>query len=174
MASKEQVIQAVETSLKRLVTDDEYLLRSDVNERSLSHQFAIYLQEEVTRWSESWNVDCEYNRDIEGGEDYSKTLDLSADELDHFHPSFEDEHASTVFPDVIVHQRGKPGSSGGNLIVIEMKKTSSRDNGTFDKTIKLPRYCSQLGYRYAAFVMLETRGQPNYKLDWIRLPNNGY
>ena len=174
MASKEQVIQAVETSLKRLVTDDEYLLRSDVNERSLSHRFAIYLQEEVARWNGSWNVDCEYNRDIEGGNDYSKKLDFSAAELDHFHPSFDDEDASTVFPDVIVHQRGRPGSSGGNLIVIEMKKTSSRDNGTFDKTIKLPRYCSQLEYRYAAFVMLETQGQPSYKLEWIRSPSNDH
>jgi hypothetical protein len=174
MASNEQIIQAVQASLKRLVTDDEYLLTVDVNERSLSHRFAIYLQEQVTLWKEGWNVDCEYNRDIEGGEDYSKKLDFSADDLRHFHPSEEDEHASTVFPDVIVHRRGKAGSSGGNLIVIEMKKTSSRDDGSFDRTRKLPGYLSQLDYRYAAFVMLKTGGQPGYKLEWVRLPNNDH
>lgn len=173
MASNEQVMKAVEGSLKRLVADDEYLLTSDVNERSLSHRFAIYLEEEVSLWKESWNVDCEYNRDVEGGQYYSKKLDLTRDDLRHFHPSVEDEHASTVFPDVIVHKRGKPGSSGANLIVIEMKKDSSQDDGTFDKTKKLPRYCSQLGYRYAAFVMLKTKGQSGYELEWIRLPVNG-
>jgi hypothetical protein len=69
------------------------------------------------------------------GEDSSKKLNLSADDLRHFHPSEEDEHASTVFPDVMVHQRGRPGSAGGNLIVIEMKNTSSNDDGTFDKNV---------------------------------------
>ena len=170
MTSKLQIVEAVENALKRLVSDDEYLLHHDVNERSLSHRFAMYLQREVDAWDEKWDVDCEYNRDIEAGEYYSKRLNLTNKELSHFHPSYDDENASTVFPDVIVHLRGKCKSGQGNLLVVEMKKSTSGDNGTFDKSKKLPGYCDQLGYRYAAFVMLKTRGQAAYELEWIRSP----
>jgi hypothetical protein len=170
MSSKRKIVEAVENALQRLVKDDEYLLRRDVNERSLSHRFALYLQREVDTWDEKWDVDCEYNRDIEAGEYYSKKLNLTNEELLYFHPSCEDENASTVFPDVIVHLRGKSKTGQGNLLVVEMKKSTSGDDGTFDKSKKLPRYCDQLGYRYAAFVMLKTRGQSAYKLEWIRLP----
>jgi hypothetical protein len=170
MTSKRQIVEAVENALKRLVKDDEYLLHRDVNERSLSHRFAMHLQREVDTWDEKWDVDCEYNRDIEGGEYYSKRLNLTNEELSHFHPSHEDENASTVFPDVIVHLHGKSKTGQGNLLVVEMKKSTSGDDGTFDKSKKLPAYCDQLGYKYAAFVMLKTRGQSAYELEWIRWP----
>ena len=41
--------------------EDLYLLKRDVNERTITHQFAIYLAEEMNK-EEDWNVDVEYNR----------------------------------------------------------------------------------------------------------------
>lgn len=86
-----------------------------------------------------WYVDCEYNRDIAVGEYYSKRLNFSRRDLNFLTPSVEDENGSTVFPDVIVHRRGKNGKQGGNLLVIEAKKTSSGDDGEFDRLKKLLR-----------------------------------
>jgi hypothetical protein len=170
MATKQQISDAVENALKRLVKEDEYLLIHDVNERSLSHRLAMYLQAEVDTWDEGWHVDCEYNRDIDSGEYYSKKLNFTEKDLIALRPGFEDEHASTVFPDVILHRRGKTVKEGGNLLVIEAKKSSSGDKWEFDKSKKLPEYCHQLGYQYAAFVLLKTHGKADYTVEWIRSP----
>src|SRR6266849_1979240 len=138
MATRNQVIEAVQNGLDRLIEKDKFLLVYDVNERSLSHHFANYLQMEVDRWGEEWQVDCEYNRDIAEGEYYSKKLNLTTNEIQAaLKPDVEDEHASTVFPDVIIHRRGPTGHQGGNLLVVEMKKSTSTEKGNFDRYKKL-------------------------------------
>ena len=96
----------VKAALSDFFRKDRDLLERNVNERSISHKFAEYLQHQF----EGLQVDCEYNRhQVEG-----KTLNLepertSSDSLD----------AKTVYPDIIVHQRG---DNSCNLLVIEVKK----------------------------------------------------
>jgi len=64
----------------------------------------------------------------------------------------EDEQSLAV-PDVIVHQRG---DAGPNLLVLELKKTTNRDKGECDR-LRLRAFRDQLGYRYGALIMCETR-----------------
>lgn len=126
----------------------------------------MYLQCEIDTWQEGWDVDCEYNRDVSAGKDYyPKKLNLK--EMETLKIGIDDDNATTVFPDVIVHKRGRKGDQGGNLLVIEMKKSSSGDDGGFDKTKKIPRYCDQLGYQLGLFIMFYTRGKADYRLEWI-------
>jgi hypothetical protein len=141
---------------------DKYLAIADVNERSISHRLAIYLEDEINEWLDGWHVDCEYNRDVSSPrEPYTKRLDLY--EMNQVCVSVDDEHATTVYPDIIVHKRG----TNQNLLVIEMKKSSATRNGRFDKERKLPAYKIQLGYKYAAFVHIRV-GQPiGYDWEWI-------
>jgi hypothetical protein len=49
------LLRAIQTFLER----DDYLLRFDVNERSITSLIARYLAPELA----DYNVDCEYNRD---------------------------------------------------------------------------------------------------------------
>jgi DNA-directed RNA polymerase specialized sigma54-like protein len=164
MPTKDQLEAAVQAACDRLVKRDRPLFERSVNERSFSHKFAMYLQHEVDAWNESWDVDCEFNRDArDTGEDYAKQLDL-IDKLDSLTTDVHDEHAKTVFPDVIVHRRGP----GNNLLVVEMKKqTASAKDVAFDKNHKLPAYVNQLEYQAAAFIMIDL-ASVRCSIEWIK------
>jgi hypothetical protein len=145
-AGEEAVKQSdVEARLKKaeekLLRTDRFLLENDVNERSITHKLAQYLQEE---FFPEWDVDCEYNR--VGTEEMAKKLDLKAE------PSCTDDtHARTVYPDIIVHHRGKEYE---NLLVIEAKKNSS-PAGTSRDEEKLKAFGKELGYKYCVLVTFE-------------------
>lgn len=76
----------------------------------------------------------------------------------------DDTDAKTIFPDVIVHQRG----TDNNLIVIEAKKNANRDRDDQDLA-KLQAFRGELGYRYAVFLKFEAAvDEPRLvRCDWI-------
>ncbi len=69
----------------------------------------------------------------------------------------------TVFPDIIVHRRGRDGP---NLLVVEAKKATSRRSSDFD-FVKLRAYRQQLGYLTAAFVVLPAGNKPGASPRWV-------
>lgn len=78
MPSHHQLNAAVRCACDRVVDKDRPLFERDVNERSISHRFAMYLQQEVDSWRDGWDVDVEFNRDVrDTGEDYAKQLGLA-------------------------------------------------------------------------------------------------
>ncbi len=105
--------EAVWAALQELLERDAYLLRHNLNERSISHRLASHLQRRL----EGWDVDCEDNRN----HDDPKTLPLPRETVDS-----DDTEARTVFPDIIVHRRG----SDENLLVIELKKSTNPEGET--------------------------------------------
>lgn len=131
------VAEHVRRSLLRLLSEDAYLFEADVNERSISHRLALYLEEEFP----GWNVDCEYNRD----EHEPKRLHVNPETI-----QSDDEQGTTVYPDIIVHRRGKPE----NHLAIEIKK---RNGGSGDKDLhKLRALRKELRYTFALFLRLQT------------------
>jgi len=136
--NEKDVKVAMSAALATLLERDSYLLLMNVNERSISHRLAIYLESQFP----GWDIDCEYNRN----HDDVKRLQLEAR-----HASDADIEAVTVFPDIIVHHRSKDD----NLLVIEMKKTNSKENADYDMK-KLHAFKNELKYRFAVFVQLET------------------
>jgi len=133
----------IKSALTSLIECDGYLLKQDANERSISHRLAVYLEPLFF----DWNVDCEYNRNL----DDIKKLNLPIKEV-----STADLDAKTVYPDIIVHKRG----SENNLLVIEIKKSSNKDNqGIFDRK-KLEAFRSQLGYKFAVFICMNVESNP--------------
>jgi hypothetical protein len=139
--TEEQVKEKINTAVDLLFHLDTYLFETDVNERSISHKFASYLQEEF----KGWDVDCEYNRDHNDPK-ILHLLKISTVEV-----RSDDVQARTVYPDIIVHHRGKKA----NLLVIEIKKTSNQLPNDFDIQ-KLEEYKRQLGYIYALFLRFNT------------------
>lgn len=104
--TEEEIKQRVIAAIARFYRHDPELLDVDVNERTITHKLAEYLQDEFPEW----HVDCEYNR----RGDQVKRLNLS-----NWHVSPEDMEAKTVFPDIIIHRR----RTDANLVVIEVKKS---------------------------------------------------
>jgi len=126
----------INSVLQELIEKDSDILKIDINERTISHRFAVYLE----KYFEGWSVDCEYNRD----HDDKKTLDIFPTET-----KTDDTKARTVFPDIIVHQR----RTNKNLLVIEMKKTTNTNSDDRDKdTKKLRAFKRELNYQYAVFI----------------------
>lgn len=157
--NEDEVRQAVSVALDRIKDEDDDLLRFDVNERSITHRLAVYLDEEIT---DEWDIDVEYNR--EGEDEVSKTVPMDylkskiPDDVDP-----EDLDAKTVYPDVIVHSRGETFE---NLLVIEAKKSGG--SGEYDRE-KLTAYKDELRYEHGVFVTFKgIRGgeDPGYCCDW--------
>ena len=146
-----EVREHLDRAIQRLLKRDRELLTRDVNERSITHRLAVYLQDEFP----DMDVDCEYNR-----------RDFDVKRLD-FYPrdtTTDDTDARTVFPDIIVHKRGPDGP---NLLVIEAKKSGNqrRNNQNTDRQ-KLEAFKRDPGLRYEHAVFLEFRtGNANPGLE---------
>ena len=138
---KEDIGWKLQRALDKLRLYDAYLLESDCNERSITHRLAIFLQQEF----DGWDVDCEYNRNIDS-RDLIKRLRPCSEPV-----QVDDTHAKTVYPDIIVHHR----ETGDNLLVIEVKKSTNPENQERDNE-KLRAFKEQLGYCYAIFLCLNT------------------
>ncbi len=125
-----EVLEKIENAYRKFLKRDLHLLEVNANERSITHRFAIYLEEEFP----DYHVDCEYNRnglDIKRL-NFKKTI------------CSDDTDGTTVYPDIIIHLRG----TDNNFIVIEAKKINNNGN---DKG-KLKAYKKNLKYKHAFFI----------------------
>ena len=131
-----EVKRKLYAAYNKLLRNDRVLLELDVNECSVTHKLAEYLQSE----SQEWHVDCEYIRDV----DVPKQMKVQR-------VSTDDEDAHTVFPDVIVHQR----NTKNNLVVIEAKKSNSfRQSNDREK---LKAYIAENHYQVAFTVVFPVK-----------------
>ena len=134
--TRDEAADLLNAAIDDLITHERSLLDLDVTERALSHHLARYMS---TRVREPLSVDCEYNRHF----DDPKRLDLPPRQaLD------REVRATTVFPDVIVHERN---SQDSNLLVVELKKPG--EDLEYDE-LKLRAFRRVFGYRHTAHVIL--------------------
>lgn len=169
---EEKVKELVEEALKKLIKKDGKLLEIDANERSITHKLAEYLQKTFPKSKfPKLVVDCEYNRNTIDGEDLKKILNIPKELAGACH-DFVDTEAKTVFPDIIVHERG---NNNNNILVIEVKKTTSNRKDSYDKT-KLNAFKEKpCNYKFALFIKFhigrEYKKEP-YKLEWYPFKTN--
>lgn len=144
---KEEMRRRLEGALEKLLNQDADLLRLDVNERSITHRLAVYLEEQFP----GWHVDCEYNRlgaEPKRIHEIRTQLDSATGE-----PMAEDTIGRTVYPDVVIHRRG----TDENLLVLELKKSSNPLPRSLDEDkIRAYRSEPQLGYQFGAYVEVPT------------------
>ncbi|MBI4480164.1 MAG: hypothetical protein HY651_09095 [Acidobacteria bacterium] len=139
---RDDIESRVRRSLALLLKHDKFLLEVDVNERSITHKLAEYLQAEFPEW----HVDCEYNR--RGA--LPKRLQIAADTP----VRADDTEAQTVYPDIIVHRR----NTDENLLVIEVKKSSNCNRAAWDRQkLEAFKEADDYSYDYAVFLKFETR-----------------
>lgn len=114
----------VEESISNLYKIDRENIEYGVSERNLCARLAIYLHEELKKssFSNNYFVDVEYNR--MGLNIKKKILETN-------------RTLRSVVCDLLIHSRGhnlnSPNEMNGlpdNLLALEMKKESNKDNGT--------------------------------------------
>jgi hypothetical protein len=146
---KESIIQLAEVrdhiniALTKLFKKDLYLFQVGVHERTITHKFAEYLQEEFRVHS----VDCEYNRD---GLDIKMIEPLILDE--------EERKEINIFPDIIIHIRGK---NDFNKLVIEIKSSNLSNSGDIQKLKALTSSSYKFKYKYGLFVRFNNNIKEN-------------
>jgi len=161
--TKDELEGIVKSSLKKLRRLDKKLLEINVNERTITHKLAEYLQQNFLEF----NVDCEYNR-FEHNEidDLVKKLDLPRNNV-----SWDDTEAKTVFPDIIVHNRG---SQEKNLLVIEVKKFPCKISENVDRNKLIAFTKDPYNYKYGLFLKINLINKKD-SFDWysggIRIDN---
>lgn len=144
----ESIQNKVGIAIGILLKEDAFLLENLVNERSVAHKLAEYLQEQFPEW----NIDCEYNK---------KGLDTKL--LDNIHECDEQRKTDRVLPDIIIHHR----NSNRNLLVIEIK--TKTDDSTCDKK-KLKLFTSSNGeYHYSFGLYIKFNKIEEPQLTWYEL-----
>ena len=131
-----QITDLVIEALETLVNEQPELLDLRVTERALSHHLACYI---AALTPDELDVDIEYNRHG----NLPKRLDLPPRIAVH-----DEIRATTVFPDIIVHERA---TDDNNLLVLELKKPGG--DLEYDE-LKLHAFRDTLGYRHAGHVVL--------------------
>lgn len=128
----------VRLAIGSFLKENLQLITLDVTERAISCKLAHCMSmSNSIRWPLS--VDCEYNRLLGDPKRLNLPNRKSTD---------RETQATTVFPDIIVHERN---SSENNLVVMELKKPG----GVIDYDyLKLRAFQEELGYKYAAHVIL--------------------
>lgn len=141
-------------SIKLFVENDAHLFAVGINERSMTHKFAEYLQLQL---GNEWDVDCEYNRNL-GDIKIIGTIKQYVGKT----TLTNDTEATSIYPDIIIHKR----NSTTNLLVIEAKK-SPLTKKSRDKDInKLVVIKKQLQYSYAMFLVFNLR-QKSIKYEFV-------
>jgi hypothetical protein len=171
-----QIKRRLNIAIEILRVRDSYLLEKDVSERAITHKLAEHLQYVI---GNSLDVDCEYNKNTNDSEVFSKKIYVLESAIKEMYSSRNRDHNSvniqgesylelSVFPDIIVHKRGKKQN---NILAIEVKKSTSRIDRSYDFK-KLKCYtesdseANNLGYKYGAFVRFNI-GSLNYEAPEI-------
>ena len=158
----------VNSCLQKLRRLDKELLDINVNERTITHKLAEYLQEHFPEF----NVDCEYNRDrnyikrIRNKRDRSKEIaNLSNFKLAEL--IWENKEADTIYPDIIVHKRT---THKNNLLIIEVKKKPNPNTGEFDKE-KIEELMERpYNYKFGLFLRIDLDDEDDI-LEWFPQEN---
>lgn len=155
--TQEEVSEKLHIALNQLSKNDIWLLNNNLNERTIAHKLAEYLQQIFPEY----HVDCEYNRDVEQNSGLKK-VNILKSRYEAIKNEVVDELSIdvSVFPDIIVHRRG---TNNFNLLVLELKKSRNTNRQARDFDIeKLHSFTDQserntLKYNYGVFLILETQ-----------------
>ncbi|QOT12793.1 hypothetical protein JNUCC32_12540 [Paenibacillus sp. JNUCC32] len=164
-AQLRDVKQKVDKAITKIFERDLYLLINDLNERTIAHKYATYLQEQFSEY----DVDCEYNKNAD--EDKKKKMIYIVEKeywkIKRLKRTFSADiiqnnieyMALSIFPDIIVHKRGE---NLRNHLIVEIKKSTNNNlhEKNFDLT-KLNCYTdktrhNRLAYEFGVFIEFET------------------
>lgn len=161
--TKSQLEHTLKTAIQNLITKDSYLLKHDVNERSISAKLAHHLSIEIENVAPAWNVDVEYNRN---GIHPKELLTLTNERKS------QGKNMKRVVPDIIIHKRGlnnENGTENNNLLIIEIKKKGSGNAYQEDKKFdicKINAFIHEYPYYYKYGVFIEFNNT-DYQLCWF-------
>lgn len=149
-----EIKHKLHSALQRLLRDDCFLLVYDVHEQAITHRIAVYLESMFP----DHHVDCEYNNDLDSKSGRKQIRYLN------------DEDASMVRPDILVHHRGLNGKHH-NILIVEVKKSTCTKidlNPDIDKLSEFTSQNNHFCYQCGALVKLGVKDNTGIvKIIWF-------
>lgn len=145
----EEIKSAVQCAIEKLKSETP-CLNFEINERATAHRLAVHLENLFT----DWNVDCEYNRDLEAIKLIAETSQTGRSSID-----------------IVVHRRGQRGRQN-NLLAIEIKKKDSDDIADQAKLVGLTSRSHQYQYQFGLYIksVIDGRFDPTWYKDGEKQP----
>ncbi|WP_338948192.1 hypothetical protein KST87_03700 [Fusobacterium nucleatum] len=170
MTNNEKIIELIgifEKAKNKFLEDEKEIIEIDVNERTLSARLMFHLQtlllNEIYQESyKEYSVDCEYNRI---NEYKMKTLKR----YENFEIDDNLDKIRKIYPDIIFHKRKEED----NLIVIEMKKSTSNNNDCKEKDRERLKIMTNLNdpnnfnYTLGVYFEVDTTGNNNHIIEFF-------
>lgn len=133
------VSHLISEAIRDVLTSEQGLLYPEVGEETIAHKLGVHL---ISRFPE-YHVDLEYRRNL--GERKTAVVPPRGSPDGPF-------RRSPVRPDIIIHLRG----TNENVVVIEVKKTTSARRELIHDTLKLESFTDPNGsLRYLFGVLVE-------------------
>lgn len=161
----------ITSSLLTLFREDNHILKHNGSERSMAHCLARHL----SPLFEKYHIDCEYNLNIEN-ERGKKTIELLHYKLKECDKNTANRYCRviggkkfysvSVFPDIIIHKRG---TNDSNFLAIEIKKSTSKVQHSYDYC-KLEHYTNSntaWKYKHGCFIKIHTNLPSGYKFEVV-------
>lgn len=145
-----EVQERVQRAIDIFGQEERELLLPLGSEQNLAQRLARWLEEEFP----TWNVDCEYNRIVDGTSQTArvKVANLLMKRVKKGFIHLNEPKETKVVPDIIIHQRGP----GENLLAIEVKKSNNRAEIEFDfEKLRAYRDYPPLNYRFSLFIRFQ-------------------
>ena len=149
-----ELMDIFEKAKEKFLKEEKEIIEINVNERTLSARLMFHLQtlllNEIYQENyKEYSVDCEYNRRKE----IVKILPKEYRELE--------KKDKQIYPDIIFHQR----NNEKNLMIIEMKKTYSSDEGGKNENRDRLKFLTSLRkenkYKYLLGIYFEVNKFPD-------------
>ena len=149
-----ELMEIFEKAKEKFLKEEKEIIEINVNERTLSARLMFHLQtlllNEIYQENyKEYSVDCEYNRRKE----IVKILPKEYRELE--------KKDKQIYPDIILHQR----NNEKNLMIIEMKKTYSSDEGGKNENRDRLKFLTSLRkenkYKYLLGIYFEVNKFPD-------------
>lgn len=148
--TEDSVLGKVKDALQKFLENEGDLFEIGVNERSISHKVAEYLQYEFS----DMKVDCEYNR--------------HGLELDPKRIKGRKDQKKNIYPDIVVHKRGVDTN---NILVVEIKNHNDSPRYLKDldwdrwKLQELTKELSNYRYQNGLLIEFDTQNKKIYKIE---------
>ena len=163
-----ELMDIFEKAKNKFLKEEKEIIEIDINERTLSarlmfHLQTILLEDKLYREKyKTYSVDCEYNRINE----YKiKTLKR----YENFEIDDNSDKIRKIFPDIILHKRKEED----NLIVIEMKKSTSNNKDCKEKDRERLKIMTDLNepnnfnYTLGVYFEVDTIGNNNHIIEFF-------
>lgn len=137
----------VNLALDLFYENDSQLIEDKVQERAITHRFALYLEQLF----KGYDIDCEYDKHGKLTKELEGISECSLERM-----------TDRILPDILIHKRG---NDSDNLVVFEIKSKTDANDCDIRKLELMTKKNGQFNYSFGVFIKF-TENRKDCKIEW--------